>query len=185
MTKDRAQKQKGRFKCPEWRLYANFLHRELGRLWYGKKSIFTSVKGDKEKGAFWVFFGIILAKIIQKFGQAHGLTANEIDRRYKNLDKEYYKWIDSGFAFNPIIHGLVWIAQRTLGEKLAREFLYDFQIAEIIILTLCTSGYVLEGKMPPYPKEAILRPIEFYEGLPVAPELEEWFYGKNRPNPDA
>jgi len=35
-----------------------------------------------------------------------------------------------------------------------------------------------EGKMPPYPKKAILRPIEFYEGLPVVPELEEHFYDK-------
>ena len=178
MTKAKIQEQKDGLECPEWRLYANFLHRELARLWYGKKSIFNSVKGDKEKRAFWVFLGIILAKIILKFGQAHGIAANEIARRHKNWDKEYYKWIASGFAFNPILHGLVWLAQRALGEMLAREFLYDFQIAEIIILTLCAYGYATEGKMPPYPKEALLRPIEFYEGLPVAPELEKLFHSK-------
>jgi hypothetical protein len=178
MMRDRVQEQQDGLKCPEWRLCANFLHRELARLWYGKKSIFTSVKGDKEKRAFFVFLGIIFAKVIQKFGEAHGVTADEIARRYKNWDKEYYKWIGSESAFNLIIHGLFWIAQRALGESLTREFLYDFQIAEIIILTLCTSGRVIEGKMPPYPKEALLRPIEFYEGLPVAPELEKLFHSK-------
>ena len=178
MTKERKQKTTGRFAHPEWRLYANFLHRELARLWYGKKSVFPLVKGDKEMRAFFVFSGIIFAKVIQKFGEAHGLTADEIARRYKNWDKEYYRWFGSASGFDLIIHGLFWIAQRALGESLTREFLYDFQIAEIIILTLCTSGRVIEGKMPPYPKEAFLRPIEFYEGLPVAPELEELFYGK-------
>jgi hypothetical protein len=178
MMRDSVQEQQDGLKCPEWRLYANFLHRELGRLWYGKKSVFTLVKGNKEKQAFFMLSGIIFAKMIQKFGEAQGLTADEMARRYKNWDREYYKWIGSESAFNLIIHGLFWIVQRALGEKLTREFLYDFQIAEIIILTLCTSGYVLEGKMPPYPKEAILRPIEFYEGLPVAPELEKLFYDK-------
>ena len=178
MTKDKVQEQKDGLKCPEWRLYANFLQRELGRLWYGKKSVFTLIKGDKENRAFFVFLGIIFAKMIQKFGEAQGVTADQIARRYKNWDKEYYKWIGSESAFNLITHGLFWIAQRALGEKLTREFLYDFQIAEIIILTLCTYGYVIERKMPPYPKEAILRPIEFYESLPVAPEIEKLFYDK-------
>ena len=178
MTKDRIQEQKDGLECPEWRLYANFLHRELARLWYGKKSVFMPVKGNKEKQAFFILSGIIFAMMIQKFGEAKGLTADEIARRYKNWDKEYYKWIDSESAYNIVIHGLFWVVQRALGEKLTREFLYDFQIAEIIILTLCTSGYVLGGKKPPYPKEAILHPIEFYESLPVAPEIENLFYDK-------
>jgi hypothetical protein len=178
MTKEKIQEPKSRVTWPEWRLYANFLHRELARLWYGNKSVFTLVKGNKGKQEFFILSGIIFARMIQKFGEAHGVAADEIARRYKNWDKEYYKWIDSETAYNLIIHGLFWIVQRALGEELTREFIYDFQIAEIIILTLCTSGYVLGGKQPPYPKEAILRPIEFYEGLPVAPELEEQFYGK-------
>jgi hypothetical protein len=178
MTKERIQEPRSRVTWPEWRLYANFLHRELGRLWYGKRGVFTLVKGNKAKQAFWVFLGIIFAKMIQKFAEAHGITTDEIAKRSQNWNKEYEKWIDSKFAFNPIIHAIVWLTQRALGENLTREFLYDFQIAEIIILALCTYGYEANGKMPPYPKEAILHPLEFYENLPVAPELEELFYGK-------
>jgi hypothetical protein len=177
MAKERISEQAGRFTCPEWRLYANFLHRELGRLWHGKKNIFTPFMGDKRRYAFWIFWGTIFAKTIQKFGEVHGLTTDGMAGRFKNWNKEYDKWLNSGSVLNPLVHGIVWLAQRTLGENLAREFLYDFQIAEIIILTLCTHGYTDESKMPPYPKEAILRPIEFYEGLPVAIELEEQFYG--------
>jgi hypothetical protein len=180
MTKDRIQKQKGELKCPEWRLYANFLHRELARLWYGKKSIFTLVRCDKDNEEFWGDFGLILTATMQKFGQAHGLTltTNELVRRTKHAYEEYTKLTGLGFPLGTLAHEIYWMVRRILGDKLASDFLYDFQITEIIILAVCAYGYAIEGKTPQDVKGANLRPIEFYEGLPVAPELEELFYDK-------
>jgi hypothetical protein len=166
---------------PEWRLYANFLHRELARLWYGKKSIFTLVKGDEDNEEFWGDFGVIFSMTMQKFAHSHGLTltTNELFRRTKHAYEEYSKLVGKGFPFGTLGHKIWWITCRVLGDELASDFLYDFQITEIIILAVCAYGYAAEGKMPPYVKDANLRPIEFYEGLPIAPELEEWFYGKS------
>jgi hypothetical protein len=180
MTKDRIQKQKGELKCPEWRLYANFLHRELARLWYGKKSIFTLVMCDKDNEEFWGDFGLILTATMQKFGQAHGLTltTNELVRRTKHAYEEYTKLTGLGFPLGTLAHEIYWMVRRILGDKLASDFLYDFQITEIIILAVCAYGYAAEGKKPPYEKGARLASIEFYEGLPVAPELEKLFYDK-------
>jgi hypothetical protein len=178
MAKKRISEQKDRFTYPEWRLYANFLHRELGRLWHGKKSVFTLVKGDKENAEFWGDFGILFTATIQKFGEAHGLilAPKELVRRTKYAYEEYSKLSGLGFPFGTLFHEIGWIARRILGDKLASEFLYDFQITEIIILAVCAYGSAAEGKMPPYVVEN-LRPIEFFEGLRVAPELEEQFYG--------
>jgi hypothetical protein len=180
MTKERIQETPWRLAPPEWRLYANFLHRELARLWCGKKSVFTLVKGDKENEEFWGDFGIIFTATIQKFGEAHGsaFMINELAIRTRHALEEYDKLRGRGFPFGTLAHEICWIVRRILGDKLASDFLYDFQITEVIILAVCAYSYAAEGKMPPYPKKALLRPIEFYEGLSVAPGLEELFYGK-------
>jgi hypothetical protein len=180
MMRDRVQEQQDGLKCPEWRLYANFLHRELVRLWCGKKSVFSLVKGDKENEEFWGDFGIIFTATIQRFGVAHelALTTNELAIRTRHAYEEYDKFRGRGFPFGTLAHKIYWMVRRILGDKLASDFLYDFQITEIIILAVCAYAYAADGKMPPYPKKAILRPIDFYEGLPVAPELEEHFYDK-------
>jgi hypothetical protein len=179
MTNERIPAQKDGLTWPEWRLYANFLHRELGRLWHGKKSIFTLAKGDKENEEFWELFALILAMTFQRFGLAHGLTSDEIAKRAKSANEMYDRLRSLGFNFGSPILECVWLVRQTLGDKLASEFLFDLQVTEIIILAGVACGYAAEGKMPPYPKSKNLRPIDFYEILPVAPELEEQFYGKN------
>jgi hypothetical protein len=178
MAKQRISEQKDRFTYPEWRLYANFLYRELGRLWHGKKSIFALVRGDEENAEFWRVFGIIFTATIQKFGAAHDhtFTVNEVARRAECAYEEYNKLTGLGFPFGTPIHQVYWIVRRILGNKLASEFLYDLQIIEIVALAVCACGYAAEGKMPPYIAKG-LRPIEFFEGLRVAPALEEQFYG--------
>jgi len=172
--------ENSRLTWPEWRLYANFLHRELARLWYGKKSVFTLVKGNDENEEFWELFSLILAMTFQRFGLAHGLTSDEIAKSAKSANKEYDKLRSLGFHLGSPIRECVWLIRQILGDKLASEFLFDFQITEIVLLAIGAYGYAAEGKMPPYVKKGSrIYPIEFYEGLPVAPELEEQFYGKN------
>ncbi len=174
MTKRRIPEQKDRLTWPEWRLYANFLHRELARLWYGKKSIFTLIKGDAENAEFWKRFGFIWYATIRRFGVTHGIAAEEIDRRIESLAKKLDK-ID----FIPLFYSFYWFVRELLGNKLAREFLFDFQITEIIMLAVGAGAYAMHGKMPPYTEGADIHRLEFYEGLPVDPQLEELFYGKN------
>ena len=178
MTKERIQETPGRFGPPEWRLYANFLHREIARLWYGKKSVFKLVKGDAENREFWELFNLIFAMTTLRFGATHGLTKDELDSHVKFADIQYNKLRSRGFPYNTyaaeIYFGVRWI----LGDELASEFLYDPQIGEIVCLALSTIGLAAEGKMPPYTEFARLHPIEFYEWPTVAPELEEQFYGK-------
>jgi len=179
MTKKRISEQKGGLRWPKWRLYANLLHRELVRLWYGKKSVFTLTKGDEENREFWKVFGFIFVGTILEFGMAHGLTLVVMIRRFEKARKEYDKLSGLGFPFGTTAHEFYWLVRRILGDKLASEFLYDFQITEVIILAVCACGYAAEGKLPPYERFDILRPIEFYEAQPVAPDLEEQFYGES------
>jgi hypothetical protein len=178
MTKKIIPEQKGGLRWPKWRLYANFLHRELVRLWYGKKSVFTLTKGDEENREFWKVFGFIFVGTILEFGMAHGIPPDKMIRRFEGAPEEYEKLIGRVFPFGTWAHEIYWFVRRILGDELASEFLYDFQIAEIIVLAICACGYATDGKLPPYNQGANLRPIEFYEGQPVAPELEERFYGE-------
>jgi len=181
MTKRKTHNQESRLKWPEWRLYANFLHRELARLWYGKKSVFNLVKSDQVQKRLWSPFALIWGMIVGKFGEEHGLALDEMVKvsiiDYKQHDKLSSQDITPESPFYPFY----WFARQTLGDKLASEFLFDFQITEIIILAMGAYGkWAMEGK-PPDVKDVNLHPIDFYEGLPVAPELEEYFYGSSSP----
>jgi len=179
MTKKRIQERESRLACPKWRLYANFLNRELVRLWYGKKSIFTLVKSDKENREFWEVFGFVFTGTILHFGVAHGLESDEMIRRFEGAPEEYEKQIGRVFPFGILAHEICWLVQRILGDELASELLYDPQITEIIFLAVCAHGYATDGNLPPYETLENLRPVEFYEALPCAPDLEERFYGKS------
>ncbi len=179
LTGELTQEQKDSFTWPEWRLCSNFLHRELARLWYGRKSIFNLVEGDAENADFWKLFAAIWGMTIQRFGIAHGLTVEEMAKLSKSGYKVYDNLIEFGFPYGTYLHQITWVVRWIFGNRLASEFLYDFQITEIIALAACVSGYAAEGKITPYAKIKILRPIEFYEGLPVAPELEKQFYGES------
>ena len=178
MTKEKIQGQKDGLTCPKWRLYANFLHRELARLWYGKKNIFSLVKGDKEQEKLWIPFSFIWGAVVASFGETHGLTTDELTKRVESASKECLKLISCGVGVGLPFYIPFCFARRTLGDKLASEFLYDPQITEIAALAVYAYGYAIEGKTPQDVKGANLRPIEFYEGLPIAPELEELFYDK-------
>jgi hypothetical protein len=178
MTKERIQESLSRITWPEWRLYANFLHREIARLWYGKKSIFTLSKDIDKKVEFWELFGIIFLTVIAKFGEARGLTADEINKRYVSASKTCNMLLRQGLIPHSIFEIVAWSVILVLGDELASEFLFDFQITEIVILAIGAYSRAVKGKMPPYSGEALLRPIEFYEGLPVSSDLEEHFCGK-------
>jgi len=179
MTKERIHEQEGGITWPEWRLYANFLLRELARLWYGKKSIFTPVlvKGDVENAEFWGLFSLIIGKAMLRFGLAHDLTHGEMVKRAKKAVEDYDKLNSQGLA--PPSHFLiaVWSIRRTLGDILASEFLYDPHVTQMFGLASGACYYAAKGEMPSY-KNARLMPLDFYEWLPIAPELEEQFYGK-------
>jgi hypothetical protein len=85
-----------------------------------------------------------------------------------------------GFAFaSPLLETVSFI-RRILDDKLASEFLFDPYITQTCILAGVACSYAAKGKMPPY-KAGRLLPLEFYEDLPVAPELEEHFYGSPSP----
>jgi hypothetical protein len=168
-------------KLPKWRLKANFLLRELTRLWYGKKSVFTLVKGDKEQESFWRIFGFIWGAMVIEFGKTHGIATDEMDKRIKSIYKEYAKLSDKEVGFDSPFHPIVWFALHVLGDTLGNKFLYDFQVDEILVLAAGARFYAIQGKMPPYVKDTRTPQIEFYENLPVATELEKLFYGNPSP----
>jgi hypothetical protein len=175
MTEKGTQEQSDGAKCPKWRQYANFLHRELARLFYGKKSIFSIITNDSKHKEFWDHFDFIFAHIMILFGLEHGLTPEEMFTRGKNALEEYEKLCKLGFYFNSPYHEAYYTANKTLGEELAIQFLNDFQITDILVLIFAAFFYALKGKEPPYikyVKGGKLLPLEFYENLEVDPELE-------------
>ncbi len=182
MTKERKQGQKSGPMWSEWRLYANFLHRELARLWYGKESVFKSARdfgNDDENPSFWGIFSFFFGSILGAFGEAHGIALDEMIRRHISAIVQSDKFV---VVYSSRLQGYSWLAHWVLGDALAREFLFDAQIIEIFALSEGAYAQLAEGKMPPYAGSANLKPLEFYESLPVAPRFEEHFYGKN-PSP--
>jgi hypothetical protein len=161
---------------PKWRLYANFLLRELARMWYGQKSVFDLRYGYDCESSFGHDFVGLFGRMVELFGKEHGLTEKEMDRRLRSAISEWVMWHGIDIVFSEPYFEAKWKAIRMLGDKLAEELFDDFDVGVILSFVHYTYTFARKGKMPPYPFFARLQPLEYYESLPVDPYLEDVYY---------
>ena len=162
---------------PKWRLYANFLLRELARLWYGQKSIFDLRYGYDESSSFWRDFVSLFDRMVVLFGEKQNLIALDMDKRLRDAIREWQKWHGISLVFSAPDLEVNWRAIQRLGDELAQKLFDDFDVGVILSLVGYTYSFARKGKKPPYKPFARLASLEYYEVLPVASELEEKYYG--------
>jgi hypothetical protein len=169
MKTERVQKRES---LPKWQLYANFILRELACLCYGEKSVFdldSFYYGDE--APYWEYFRRLFGSLIWHYGDAHGISAEELNDRMDKVYKELEKWQNMSLRFRSPSNEAIWFAMRVLGEEEAKEFFSELEVKEIINTIANAYVMIAQGKEPPYTDFVILRPLAYYEALLVAPEL--------------
>jgi hypothetical protein len=161
---------------PKWRLYANFLLRELARMWYGQKSIFELQYGYDEDSPFWRDFVRLFTEMIYHFGEAHGVAPKDAAQRFIEANKKWLIWHGGRPTFTEPYYEAKWRAIQMLGAELAGKLFDDFDVGVILSFADYTYTFVSKGKHPPYGSFARLQPLEYYEALPVDPGLEDRYY---------
>jgi hypothetical protein len=160
-----------------WELYANFLFRELALMFCGQKSIFDIGGILAADSSFWKRFGHTFSLTLTSFGEHHGLSRAELSKRVKEMQKEIHS--EAGPPFDHPITGLFYIIRRTLGNELAKKFWTDFVVSMILGILVAAYINMTQGKRPPYEWRAPFFLLELCENLPVAPDMEKLYYGKN------
>jgi hypothetical protein len=161
---------------PKWRLKANWLLRELARMWYGQKSIFDLSKGCGPGSDFWREFVFLFGEVTKFFGQEHGLTEKEMNKHLQEAHRVWVMWHGIDPVFSSPYFEAKWYAIRRLGEELAEKLFDDFDVGVILSFVEYAHTFASKGKKPPYDPFARLEAYEDFEALPVDPWWEDWYY---------
>ena len=157
---------------PLWRLKANYLMRQLARVWYGK--LFG--RGYAKSSEFERLF----IEIMCQFVEDHGGNG-----------KDVLHWIEFGKQAFEVVHGkeitfkdriseLDWMIRNGVPKELREEFAKDALIQDIIRTAEWILNYEEEGEKPPYKPTVWLRPLDYYEQLPVLAPPPNWKLVANR-----
>jgi len=161
---------------PKWRLHSNFLLRELARLWYGQKSIFDLKYGYDEGSPFWRDFVFDFINMTYLFGETHGVDPKEAAKRLIEANRKWLIWHGGRPTFSEPYYEAKWHAIQMLGDELAEKLFDDFDVGVILSFVGYTYTFASKKKLPPYGSFARLKPLEYYEALPVDPSLEDRYY---------
>jgi len=161
---------------PKWRLYANFLLRELARMWYGQKSLFDLRYGHGPDSPFWRDFVFLFDEMVVLFGEENYLVAWGMDDRLREAIRGWQIWHGMEPVFSQPYFEAKWRAIQRLGSELAQKLFDDFDVGVILSFASYTYTFASKGKQPPYGSFARLQPLEYYEALPVDPGLEDRYY---------
>lgn len=170
-------------RMPRWKLKANFIIRELARLCYGKKSIFDIRQGyDDDDMPFWKEFCGLFCRLSLSYGEAQGVAIDEMAYRMKKAIEDLEKWRVIGLKFSTPSNEAAWLTTQILGDDVSGSFLEDREVKTILIIAVQAFIFASNGQKPPYVDFVALQPLAHYDGLPVAPELEELYYNPS-PSP--
>ena len=151
---------------PLWRLKANYLMRQLARIWYGKLLGRDYAKSSE--------FERLFIEIMCQFVEDHGGNS-----------KDVLHWIEFGKQAFEIVHGkeitfkdriseLDWMIRNGVPKELREEFAKDALIQDIIRTAEWILNYEEKGEKPPYEPTIWLKPLDYYEQLPVVEPPPQW-----------
>jgi hypothetical protein len=151
---------------PLWRLKANNLMQLLARIWYGKIS-----KCDYPNSAE---FERLFLEIMCQFVEDHGGNG-----------KDVLHWIEVGKAAFAVVHGkeitfkdriskLNWMIRNGVPKELREGFAKDEIIQSILWTAEWLLDYEEEEKEPPYEPAPWMKPLDYYEQLPVLESAPAW-----------
>jgi hypothetical protein len=151
---------------PLWRLKANYLMRQLARIWYGKLPIRDYPNSIEFES---LFLGIMC-----QFVEDHGINGEEVLRWIKWRKEEFKAVHGKDVMFRDRTSELDWIVRSGIPKELHEVFARDEMIQCIIVTAGAILGYEKEGKEPPYEPGCWLKPLDYYEQLPVLEPEPKW-----------
>jgi hypothetical protein len=160
---------------PKWRLQANFLLRELVRMWYGESRMITLWYGHEKGSKLWERIVSILTDVAFSFGEEHGISPWKAAHRFRKASEEWQKRQGEPPTFGDPCQEAKWRITQMLDEELALKL---FETSEVnMILDIAGRAYALasKGQTPPHEPFDGLRPLTYYEALPIDKTLE-WIY---------
>jgi hypothetical protein len=151
---------------PLWRLKANNLMQILARIWYGKIS-----ERDYPNSAE---FERLFLEIMCQFVEDHGGNG-----------KDVLHWIEVGKLAFVVVHGkeitfkdriskLRWMIRNGVPKELREGFAKDEIIQSILWTAEWLLDYEEEEKEPPYEPAPWMKPLDYYEQLPVLEPAPAW-----------
>ena len=151
---------------PLWRLKANNLMQLLARIWYGKIS-----ERDYPNSAE---FERLFLEIMCQFVEDHGGNGNDV-----------LHWIEVGKRVFAVVHGkeitfkdriskLKWMIRNGVPKELREGFAKDEIIQSILWTAEWLLDYEEEEKEPPYEPAPWMKPLDYYEQLPVLEPAPAW-----------
>jgi len=151
---------------PLWRLKANNLMQFLARIWYGKIS-----ERDYPNSAE---FERLFLEIMCQFVEDHGGNG-----------KDVLHWIEVGKLAFVVVHGkeitfkdriskLRWMIRNGVPKELREGFAKDEIIQSILWTAEWLLDYEEEEKEPPYEPAPWMKPLDYYEQLPVLEPAPAW-----------
>ena len=151
---------------PLWRLKANNLMQILARIWYGKIS-----ERDYPNSAE---FERLFLEIMCQFVEDHGGNG-----------KDVLHWIEVGKLAFVVVHGkeitfkdriskLRWMIRNGVPKELREGFAKDEIIQSILWTAEWLLDYEEEEKEPPYEPAPWMKPLDYYEQLPVLESAPAW-----------
>jgi hypothetical protein len=151
---------------PLWRLKANYLMRQLARIWYGKLPIRDYPNSIEFES---LFLGVMC-----QFVEDHGIGGTEVLRWIKWRKEEFKAVHGKDITFRDRESELDWIVRSGIPNELYEAFARDEIVQHIIVTAAAILDYEKEGKRPPYKSDCWLKPLDYYEQLPVLEPEPKW-----------
>jgi len=151
---------------PLWRLKANNLMQILARIWYGKIS-----ERDYPNSAE---FERLFLEIMCQFVEDHGGNGKDV-LHWIEFDKIAFEVVHGKkITFKDRISKLRWMIRNGVPKELREGFAKDEIIQSILWTAEWLLDYEEEEKEPPYEPAPWMKPLDYYEQLPVLEPAPAW-----------
>jgi len=151
---------------PKWRLKANYLMRQLARIWYGKLPVRDYPNSPE--------FDRLFLGVMCQFVEDHGINGKEVLRWIRLRKKEFEVVHGKEIRFSNRESELYWMVRSGIPKELHEAFASDETIQLIIAVAAFILDYEKEEKEPPYEPVGWMKSPDYYEVLPVLEPEPEW-----------
>jgi len=151
---------------PLWRLKANYLLRQLVRIWYGKLPIRDYPNSPEFER---LFLGIMC-----QFVEDHGFNGKQVPKWIERQKEKFESVHGRPITFRDRDSELHWIIRSGIPKELHEIFAKDETIQLITVMAAFILEYEKEEKEPPYEPIGWMQPLDYYEALPVLEPEPEW-----------
>jgi hypothetical protein len=154
---------------PKWRLKANYVMRKLARAWYGELPPQVARNYPKSKE-----FEHAIIDITWHFSEEVGMPGKYMMENLRRAKKKFEDIHGHKLVFEGVSAKLEWIIKTAVPTSRYEEFMQDELIQSILRTAAWIFSYDVEDLDPPYSPEDWLKPLEYYEALPVLEPTPYW-----------